>query len=116
MLPQRWHVYVVALDPRVGTKPGKRRPCLAVQPSEFADAGLPSTVVLPLTTRILREDAFPLRVRVPAGVCALNQDSDVLIDQILAWDNSLFRRDMGALPEYLQDEVRRALLEFLDLD
>ena len=57
--PKRWHVYVVALDPRVGTKPGKQRPCLAIQPTEFGEAGLLSTVVLPLTTRIVREDVCP---------------------------------------------------------
>ena len=44
-----------------------------------------------------------------------HHDSDVLIDQILAWDNELFRRDIGPVPEALRDEVRRALLEFLDL-
>jgi mRNA interferase MazF len=114
-VPQRWHLHVVALDPRVGTKPGKQRPCLAIQPTEFAEAGLPSTVVLPLTTRIVREDAFPLRVRVPAGVCGLTRDSDVLVDQMLAWDNSLFRRDLGPVPEAIRDEVRRPVLEFLDL-
>ena len=113
-VPQRWHLHVVALDPRVGTKPGKQRPCLAIQPTEFAEAGLPSTVVLPLTTRILREDAFPLRVRVPAGMCGPTRDSDVLVDQMLAWDNSLFRRDLGPVPEAIRDEVRRAVLEFLD--
>jgi mRNA interferase MazF len=79
MRPERWHLYVVDLEPRVGTKPGKR-PCLAIQPSEFAAAGLPSTVVLPLTTRLVRTEAFPLRVRVPAGVCGLARDSDVLVD------------------------------------
>jgi mRNA interferase MazF len=115
MVPRRWHVYVVALDPRVGTKPGKQRPCLAIQPSEFADAGLPSTVVLPLTTKVVGEDVFPLRVRMPAGACGLARDSDILVDQILAWDNSLFRRDLGPAPEVVRDEVRRALLEFLDL-
>lgn len=113
--PQRWHLHVVALDPRVGTKPGKQRPCLAIQPTEFAEAGLPSTVVLPLTTRIVRDDAFPLRVRIPAGVCGLTRDSDVLVDQMLAWDNALFRRDLGPVPEAIRDEVRRAVLEFLDL-
>ena len=88
---------------------------LAVQPTEFSEGGLGSTVVLPLTTNIVQRDAFPLRVRVRAGVCRLTRDSDVLVDQILAWDNELFRRDLGPLPEALQDEVRRALLEFLDL-
>jgi mRNA interferase MazF len=113
--PRRWHVYIVDLEPRVGTKPGKPRPCLAIQPTEFGEAGLRSTVVLPLTTRIVQRDTFPLRVRLRAGVCRLAKDSDVLVDQILAWDNDLFRTDLGPLPEALQDEVRRALLEFLDL-
>ena len=113
-VPRRWHVYVVDLEPRVGTKPGKQRPCLAIQPSAFAESGLPSTVVLPLTTRLVA-DAFPLRVRLPRGVCGLTADSDLLVDQILAWDNELFRRDLGELPEALQDDVRRAVREFLDL-
>jgi len=115
LISQRWHIYVVALDPRVGTKPGKQRLCLAIQPTEFGEAGLPSTVVLPLTTKVVRGDAFPLRVRIPTGVCGLARDSDILVDQILAWDNELFRRDLGPVPEALRDEVWRALLEFLDL-
>ena len=113
--PRRWHVYVVDLEPRVGTKPGKQRPCLAIQPSEFGEGGLRSTVVLPLTTSLVEGDAFPLRVRVHAGICQLAKDSDILVDQILAWDNTLFRTDLGPLPEALQEDVRRALLEFVDL-
>jgi hypothetical protein len=52
---------------------------------------------------------------VPRGTCGLTRDSDVLIDQILAWDNALFRRDLGILPEPLQSDVRAALKDFLDL-
>ena len=113
--PRRWYVYVVDLAPRVGTKPGKRRPCVAIQPSEFAAAGHPSTVILPLTTRVITEDAFPLRVRVPAGTAGIARASEVLVDQMLAWDNALFREELGLLPEALQMRVRAALLEFLDL-
>ena len=115
MLPRRWHLYIVDLEPRVGTKPGKQRPCLAVQPSEFGEAGLESTVVLPLTTKVLKEDAFPLRVRIPKGTCGLERDSDVLVDQILAWDNSLFHRELGLLPDALIEKVTAALRDFLDL-
>ncbi len=113
--PRRWHVYVVDLGGRVGSKPGKQRPCLSIQPDEFGQGGLRSTVVLPLTTRLVSGTAFPLRVRIPAGTCRLTRDSDVLIDQMLAWNNELFRDDLGELPEALQDEVRRAVGEFLDL-
>lgn len=57
-----------------------------------------------------------MRVNIPQGVAGLNKSSDILIDQILAWDNSLFRQEMGALPEYLIAEVKAALVDFLDLD
>ena len=92
-----------------------RHPCLAIQPDEFAEGRLESTVVLPLTTQLTAEHASPLRVRLPRGTCGLTRDSDVLIDQILAWDNALFRRDLGTLPDGLRDDVRVALKEFLDL-
>ena len=59
--------------------------------------------------------AFPTRVRVPAGVCTLARESDVMIDQVLSWDNALFRKDLGPLPNALQEDVRAALKEFLDL-
>lgn len=113
--PKRWHLYIVDLEPRLSTKPGKQRPCLAIQPSEFSEAGLNSTVILPLTTKILVADAFPLRVRIPAGTCGLEKDSDALIDQILAWDNTLFRKELGQIPEVLQENIKAALFDFLDL-
>lgn len=115
MIPKQWHLYTVDLEPRIGTKPGKQRPCLAIQPTDFGESGLESTVVLPLSTRIVTADAFPLRVRVPKGTCGLRRESDLLIDQILAWDNSLFRRELGALPEALRDDIRTALRDVLEL-
>jgi mRNA interferase MazF len=115
LLPRRWHLYIADLKPRVGTKPGKQRPCLAIQPSEFGEAGLESTVVLPLTTKISPEDAFPLRVRIPKGTCGLERDNEILVDQILAWDNSLFHKELGMLPEALIEKVTAALRDFLDI-
>ena len=114
-VPRRWHVYVVDPEPRVGTKPGKQRPCVVIQPTEFAEGGLDSTVILPLTTNVVHGDAFPLRVRVQKGTAGLESDSEVLVDQILAWDNSLFRRELGVLPDGLREELKAALREFLDL-
>ncbi|HLB59799.1 MAG TPA: type II toxin-antitoxin system PemK/MazF family toxin [Bdellovibrionota bacterium] len=113
--PQRWHIYVIDLEPRIGTKPGKQRPCVVVQPSEFGEGELQSTVVLPLTTKITTGNAYPLRVRIPQGTCNLTKTSEAMIDQILAWDNELFREDLGILPEGIQEEIKTALLEFLDL-
>ncbi len=113
--PKCWHLYTVDLEPRVGTKPGKQRPCLAIQPNEFSEGGLKSTVILPLTTKVVSGNAFPLRVKIPSGIAGLKQSSDVLIDQILSWDNSLFRQELGSLPEFFIEEIKTALRDFLDL-
>ena len=115
MIPRQWHLYIVDLEPRVGTKPGKQRPCLAIQPSEFSQAGLDSTVILPLTTKLTPGDAFPLRVRILGGTCGIESDSDLLVDQILVLDNSLFRKELGLLPEPLIDKAKAALKDFLDI-
>lgn len=115
IIPKRWYVYAVDLEPRIGTKPGKQRSCLVLQPNEFAEGGLKSTVVLPLTSKIITGNAFPLRVKIPKGIAGLTSASEILIDQILAWDNTLFRRELGSLPEGLIDDVKAALKDFLDL-
>jgi mRNA interferase MazF len=113
MIIKKWHVYIVDLEPRIGTKPGKQRPCLCIQPTEISKL-LKSSVILPLTTNVLKEEAYPFRVKIPKDTCELNKESEVLIDQILAWDNKLFKKDLGILPEFLQEKVKLALTDFLD--
>jgi mRNA interferase MazF len=115
LIPKKWHIYVVNLEPRVGSKPGKQRPCLCIQPSEFCEFGLNFTAMLPLTTKIIKEDVFPLRVKIKKGICGLEKESDILIDQILAWDISFLKEDLGIIPEGLQELVKIALKDFLDL-
>ena len=113
--PQRWHLYIVDLEPRIGTKPGKQRPCICIQPSEFCAAGLGSALIIPLTTQLQTEDSFPIRVRVPKGTCGIEKESEALIEQILAWDRVLFRKDLGVIPEGLQELLKAAIKDFLDL-
>lgn len=112
---KRWHIYTVDLELRIGTKPGKQRPCLAIQPNEFFQGGLKSTVILPITSKIIPQDAFPLRIKIPKGATGLTHASDILVDQILAWDNTLFRQELGQLPEFIVEEVKAGLKDFLDL-
>ena len=115
MLPRRWHVYIADLEPRVGTKPGKQLPCICIQPSEFSAAGLGSALIIPLTTNLQTEDTFPIRVRIPKGTCGLEKNSEALIEQILAWDITLFKNDLGELPEGLQEILKAAIKDFLDI-
>ena len=113
-MPSRGEVWLADLDPRRGTAPGKTRPVLIVQAQALCDADHPSTLVLPLTTRLV-DDAEPLRIRVSASG-RLRRDSDLLVDQLRAIDNRrLVQGPMTRLSESLLGKVGEALAEVLDL-
>lgn len=113
-MPERGQVWVADLNPRRGTEPGKTRPVLVVQAQALFDAGHPSTLVAPLTTRLI-DEAEPLRIRIPAAG-NLQRDSDALIDQLRAIDNRrLVRGPLVHLGPRLMARVGEALLEVLDL-
>jgi mRNA interferase MazF len=82
---ERGKVWLASLDPRHGTEPGKTRPVLIVQAQALLEAGHPTTLVVPLTTRLV-DDAEPLRVRVKAAG-RLRRESDLLVDQLRTIDN-----------------------------
>ena len=50
---KRGHLYVVDFNPRMRTKPGKLRPALVVQSNLVNEAGYPSTIVIPTTSKRL---------------------------------------------------------------
>lgn len=83
---ERGWFYLGDLSPRRGTEPGKTRPVLVLQSDLLNQTGHPSTIVVPLTTRIV-DDAEPLRVRIPPRVKGISKPSDILIDQIRSIDN-----------------------------
>ncbi len=113
-MPDRGEVWLADLNPRQGTEPGKTRPVLIVQAQALLDAGHPSTLIAPLTTRLV-DDAEPLRIRIPA-TGQLRQDSDALVDQLRAIDNRrLVRGPLARLGPAAMAEARQALLEVLDL-
>ncbi|MCY4633590.1 MAG: type II toxin-antitoxin system PemK/MazF family toxin [Acidobacteria bacterium] len=113
-MPERGEIWVADLNPRRGTEPGKTRPVLIVQAQALLDAGHPSTLVAPLTTRLV-DDVEPLRIRVAAAE-NLQRDSDALIDQLRAIDNRrLVRGPLARLGPREMAQVGQALLEVLAL-
>lgn len=111
---RRGHLMIVDFNPRIHTKPGKRRPAVVVQSDLVNEAGYPSTLVVPTTSRIIEEAGF-LRLRIPHGTCGLEKESDLLIGQLIAVANVSFKKDLGHLPTDLFRELERRLLLLLDL-
>ena len=115
MTPKAWHIYIVDLEPSEKSKPGQQWPCICIQPKEFCESGLKSSVIIPLTTKLQKEDTYPIRIRIPKGTCGLKEDSEALIEQVLAWDVSFFKAELGPLPDGLKDITKAAIKDFLDL-
>lgn len=111
---RRGGVWLANLNPGRGTEPGKIRPVLIVQSQALLDADHPSTLIVPLSTRLIA-DAAPLRLRLSAQD-GLSKESDLLLDQLRAIDNK--RLVQGPLlqctPEFMA-QVDEALLEVLDI-
>ncbi|RYO74526.1 hypothetical protein DL771_012203 [Monosporascus sp. 5C6A] len=95
---KRGQVWAVDFEPQTHKQePGKRnRPALVIQTNLLNDAGHATTIVIPGTSDVEREDCFPLRValgRLPGQ--AVDEATDLLIDQIRAISND---RLMGDKP------------------
>jgi len=111
---KRGEIWLADLNPRRGTEPGKTRPVVVVQAQALLDAEHPSTLVVPLTTRLV-DAAEPLRIRIRASG-NLKKDSDALIDQVRAIDNRrLVQGPLSHLQPQQLDALEDALLEVLEL-
>jgi len=87
---------------------------LIVQSQALLDAGHTSTLVVPLTTRII-ENAEPLRIRVSEHGL-LKHDSDLLIDQLRAVDNRrLAGGPLTRCDDKLMARVYDAICEVLEM-
>lgn len=112
---KRGSIWLANLNPGGGTEPGKTRPVLVVQNQALLDVEHPSTLIVPLTTKLTRQ-AEPLRIRVPAQEL-LERDSDLLIDQLRALDNRrLTQGPLAQVDKDLMNLVADALREVLGID
>ena len=111
---KRGHLYVVDFNPRVRTKPGKLRPAVVLQSDLVNEAGYPSTIVVPATTRLV-EDPGILRLRLHKGQGGLERDSDLLLGQLIAVANESFRQAIGVLPAAIMQELEERIRVILSL-
>lgn len=83
---RRGEVWVANLNPNKGGETGKIRPVVIFQEDRLSDAGLPTVVVVPLTTQ-LRKGLEALRIAVPARERLL-QDCYAMAEQVRAIDRT----------------------------
>ena len=112
--PRYGEVWVARLNPNQGREIGKTRPVVVLQTNAVTEAGLPTVLVAPLTSR-LHEGTEPLRVRLAARDRLL-KDSFICAEQLRAIDRS--RLGEGPLTRLIAQELqttRRTLRGLLEI-
>jgi mRNA interferase MazF len=88
---KRGEVWLVALDPTLGTEIQKTRPCLIVSPAEMHDH-LRAVIVAPMTT-----GSRPAGFRVPLSF--MGKEGLVLLDQIRTVDKQRLVKRLGQIAD-----------------
>ncbi|MDP2953477.1 MAG: type II toxin-antitoxin system PemK/MazF family toxin [Chloroflexota bacterium] len=103
MVVKRFEVYLVNLDPTVGSEIRKARPCVVVSPDEM-NRHIATVIVAPMTTRGRR---YPTRVS-----CQFQgREGQVVLDQIRTADKARLVGKLGRLIRANQDAVLAVLAE-----
>ena len=86
---KRGEIWLVNLDPDIGSEIKKSRPCVVVSPAEMHDH-LRTVIVAPMTTK-----SRPAPFRVP--VMHAGQNGLILLDQVRAVDKARLAKKLGAV-------------------
>lgn len=104
---KRGEIYLVALDPVLGSETGKTRPAIVLQ-NELANRSSPTVTVVPLTSKV--ERCHPFQVLLPAAETGLTKDSKALCEQIRTVSrHRLGDTPIGKVPDTRLAQLRSAL-------
>ena len=100
---QRFDVWLVALDPTLGSEIQKTRPCLVISPDEM-NHYIATVIVAPMTTK---GRAYPTRI-----ACSFQgKKGQIVLDQIRTVDKVRLVKHLGRISEKTQDQVVEVLQE-----
>src|SRR5262249_37391831 len=103
MAVKRFDVYLVNLDPTVGSEIRKTRPCLVVSPDEM-NHHVRTVIIAPMTTK---GQPYPSRV-----ACRFKgKDGQVVLDQVRTVDRVRLVRKLGKLDARTAAQVLDVLQE-----
>jgi len=107
MVVNRFDVYLVNLDPTVGSEIRKTRPCLVISPDEM-NRHIRTVIVAPLTTG---GKDYPTRVP-----CTFRRKKgQIVLDQIRTIDKARLVKKLGSIDPSTQLEVIMVLQQMFAL-
>lgn len=105
----RWNIYLVNLDPTIGSEQGKTRPVLVISDDDI-NAILPVINILPITSYKQGRKIYPNEVFLQKEQSHLDKDSIVLCYQIRTIDKKRLIKKLGDIKD---GDVRAEIIDAL---
>lgn len=103
MVVARFDVYLVNLDPTIGSEIQKTRPCLVISPDEM-NRWIQTVIIAPMTTG---GRAYPTRV-----ACEFQgKEGQIVLDQLRTVNKARLVRRLGQIDGPTQEKVLATLAE-----
>jgi len=103
MVVKRFDVFLINLDPTMGSEIRKSRPCLIISPDEM-NKFIATVIVAPMTTKGRN---YPTRVS-----CSFKgKKGQIVLDQIRTVDKTRLVKKLGSIDADIQEEVLSKLAE-----
>jgi mRNA interferase MazF len=103
MVVKRFDVFLVNLDPTVGSEIQKTRPCVVISPDEM-NRHIATVIVAPMTTK---GQPYPTRI-----ACQFqDKDGQIVLDQLRTVDKTRLVRRLGQISASVQKAVLDTLAE-----
>ncbi len=100
---KRFDIFLVNLDPTIGSEIRKSRPCVIVSPDEM-NRNVRTVIIAPMTTK---ERDYPTRIPVRFA----GKKGQVVLDQIRTIDKSRLLNQLGRLKTEQSEKILSVLQE-----
>lgn len=102
---ERFEVYLISLDPTLGSEIKKTRPCIVISPNEMHS--LNTVIIAPMTTKC---KAYPTRVPISFA----KKSGYIVLDQIRTVDKTRLVQLLGIIDKKSAKEMLKILREMFE--
>ena len=110
--PERGEVFLVCLDPTVGSEINKTRPALIIS-NDINNQYSDTVTVIPVTSAV--DTVFPFETLLQSGKDFFSKLSKAKCNQIRTIDKKRLLKPLGKISPHDLNEVEKSLLIYLDM-
>ena len=107
MVVNRFDIFIVALDPTLGSEIKKTRPCIVISPDEM-NRNIKTVIIAPMTSTI---KPYPSRIPLEFQ----GKKGQIVLDQIRTVDKARLVNKIGRLKKNTYEKVASTLQEMFEL-